>query len=833
MDRNIPSLHETYQKQLQIQQGGGNMSERPVNYTDSEDFFFLNKQTGGNDNLSPIYENKQIERNIQSIKPKISTKPEKNMEKPPSMEQSIPYPWVPLCAKENPYNLEIPNMFYPIVKNYTINVDNPLTSNQLDVVNAVYQDYLEPSQIGTFNKNANLDSRLTIYNIIRNFIIEKIDGKEIDLANKNQRSILSYIKIIEANPNHYSTITNNPYKTNPFDIIVIKSGYPIKYKPGAITLSDNNVELNMRLYRLDNAEYYYPVIEYLKEIDLIPWRELLYYKYVLHNVIEPKVSPHFVFLYGYLMNRNKINYESLNRQREDPARYLSYKLHKKEKYKILVEQNELSKEPMIITHTTNSTGRQEYSGVGVLLIDKHNNILLINNKDTIEDIGGKLRNSFKQSVLNNVLRKTSGKINLDVNQLNDNYFYRIPDAAHPNWNYGSYIIKVNQLPYLNDARPININNIEEAFKNSKLKFHERTKKILNIVKTNETEIKNLKEISNFNYKVERQQPKYTNIQETETLTQDAKISLLILTESPDYNLYSWASRRYDSFYSTIKKMTNSGIHTSDVWRNVLFQILQGLYTMNCKNFCINKMCIENNIFIKNLPQLKDTHWVYNINGLKYYVKNLGYLVMFDLGGTELVDFSSKVIFNTDVSDDVWDAFVNIFKLTNFNSGNVAPNYNPPPQDILDLIKGIEDEATDKQSLNYLIEKHFYYYYKFPRVGKELLDHEKQHLSTTNKNFKKGDYVAYKNFSEEIFKEQWAVIINTTETKPSIKKDNKDINSVEIMYNDNIIVTVNKNSYLQKYISHHPIDQLGYDRTIRSVKEVPFPTENEIDTYIIS
>ena len=861
MDRKLSKLHESkktfgtgeYNENTHIQEGGSNSHER--NLTDSDNFFFLNNQTGGGSNqIAPQYENDEIE-NIDVRQVKQARNSEKVSTKPPKeAEPNIPYPFLPLTmCDNNPFKFENPNILHPIVKNYSINAHNPLSTSSLEMVNHVYQDYILPHQLSP--KNSSIDSRLSAYSIIRNLILNKVDGKEIHMASKNNASILSYIKVLEGNPYHYSKETINPYKTNPFDRMIVKCGYPIRYgtKGGYVALAQENVSINLRIYRLDNAEYHYPVLDFLQNTDLEPWRELLYYQFILTNIIEQKVSPHFVFLYGYFLNKNKIDFDKLNQQRDDDARLLSYKYYKRFIYEQLLRKKELLDAPDIVEYKNN-----KYNGAGVLLINRNNTLFLLDDKKQFSDIGGKIRSSFQRSVIDNVSRKTNYEIKLNSSNLDDSNLLQIDDSTMVGYKYGSYVLRVDSFPRLKGLE-ISFNNIDEVLKDTRLNPRLKTLLIALKDKTNKNPdfLKNLKLIdTTTTFNINRDKPKdsfsIAAAKKEDVLAEDSKTSLLILTESPTHSLLSWTSRKYDSFYSTIKKMEQSGIHSESIWNNILFQMIQAFHTMQSENFCIRNIRLEYNIFIKDLPQLSDTHWIYLLGGVKYYVPNVGYLVMFDIGGieqpsvysnvlmrggVEQPDFSSNVSIpgfsdnNYDIQKDIWASFLRVFNPTNFTSGAMHKDGNMPPKSIINLLQTISSEAltltkVEERQILPFIHKHFYDFFHHPRIGTQLTDMEKSYLSNTNKNFKSGELVAYRDYSENILDYIWAVILFINGNNADIKYYNNT--KVEICQK-----TVSINAHLQKYIRNKFIDNdVTYDRYEKiNPNKLSYPADKILDVYI--
>jgi len=129
----------------------------------------------------------------------------------------------------NPYNTL--NPLNPIIKNYNVEV-NTLTGN-LNKVADLYEDIL-PSYNAIRNiKQTTIAERLILYNNIRGLYVLRNDGEEINFDNKSDIknelfTLLSYIKILQVNPYHYSKLTNNPYTTLSDNIIIWNAKYPVQ-----------------------------------------------------------------------------------------------------------------------------------------------------------------------------------------------------------------------------------------------------------------------------------------------------------------------------------------------------------------------------------------------------------------------------------------------------------------------------------------------------------------------------------------------------------------------------------------------------------------------------
>jgi hypothetical protein len=113
-------------------------------------------------------------------------------------------------------------------------------------------------------------------------------------------------------------------------------------------------------------------------------------------------------------------------------------------------------------------------------------------------------------------------------------------------------------------------------------------------------------------------------------------SLVIMTESPTFTLFNWASLTYE-LNGNIKQMVNRGVHTSIEWKNILFQLIIALYAMQKHEIIINDFSISTNVFIKDLITKGPItqYWKYIINGIDYYLPNLGYLLLIDSNYSDL------------------------------------------------------------------------------------------------------------------------------------------------------------------------------------------------------
>jgi hypothetical protein len=114
-------------------------------------------------------------------------------------------------------------------------------------------------------------------------------------------------------------------------------------------------------------------------------------------------------------------------------------------------------------------------------------------------------------------------------------------------------------------------------------------------------------------------------------------ALVLLTESPTYGLIGWATPTYQ-VKGTVKEMINRGIHTAEEWSNVIFQIIIAFYVMQINRIYIDDFSLENNVYIKDLTLTGQVteYWKYKVNGIDFYLPNLGYVVMIDSNYRDVV-----------------------------------------------------------------------------------------------------------------------------------------------------------------------------------------------------
>lgn len=727
--------------------------------------------------------------------------------RPPEGDQSRPqfarhpdqptYPDVPVFS----FGYDYPRP--SVVKNYTVNLSNPLTANSLEVVNAIYQDFLLPSVVGL--KFSTLKSRDGIYQVVRNLVIGGVDGQEIHLASTKFHSLMSQLKLLEASSNPQRHQTDDPYRFNPFDTIIMRCGYPIRYQDsGQVSLARENISLNLRLYRLDQAEYAFKTLSFFSALELNPWREMLFYQMLNQSILKTKESPHFPMLYGYLLCKSQIRFDTFNRNRGENDKLSRYRQDKLRKYAVKLAHNQRTLGVSDGATIVNGV----LSGGGVVFIDPQGRILLrrIPHGDGRHQVAvgplerlptgglGRTENSENQMIARAAMKAFGYHVRVTADILHTAISYNIP--VDGSYSYKVFVIPVESLSIDNMSDMIMI-ELDRIYDTSSL-FDVRTQKILREIKSQgwPSRVAGLSP-----YPLNRIKPDINrSICPDECVTRTFRASplspeglaspsgkaLVLATESPTHNILQWCSKGYTSGRSLVRKMTRLGIYQDDVWLNVIFQIMHGAMAMLRHGLAFRNMSLAKNVYIKDLPALSNQYWTYDIEGVRYWLPHAGYLVMLDIGGVEEDDFGSKVLCkewgDTDVTKVLITGLRNMLDHSSFSPTSLPPNANPPSAGVLAVLdgisKGLDPDVDESQSVQHvhtvLMDNlpHFFH----PRIGTRLSDQEINLLTQKTprtSEITRGQIVALSSVDPSVF--TWVYVVS--------KSDRPNSGVVNIVYRD--------------------------------------------------
>jgi hypothetical protein len=295
--------------------------------------------------------------------------------------------------------------------------------------------------------------------------------------------------------------------------------------------------------------------------------------------------------------------------------------------------------------------------------------------------------------------------------------------------------------------------------------------------------------------------KVVNIGKFINLNAETGQSLVLITEAPHTNIIRWASPVYEA-NGSLKKMIATGYHKKEVWQSILFQLIHLLHILQEQKIYFEELSLENNIYIKDLNYDPNNinYWIYNVDGLDYYVPNYGYLVLFDSKYSDLKqdDFNpredykilSPILFEnkndkTENKKDIdfaknydklnYDKFKSIFDPTTFTNYLKKQGGLVPDDDIINLIRLISNDSS--QDIKYYIRNYFNFYLN-NRIGKPLMRSEKEIINIYNRPlYRKGELIVkqerFDDFKWVLFEE-----MNVDGTINIINRDIRGIITVE-------------------------------------------------------
>ena len=314
--------------------------------------------------------------------------------------------------------------------------------------------------------------------------------------------------------------------------------------------------------------------------------------------------------------------------------------------------------------------------------------------------------------------------------------------------------------------------------------------------------------------------------------------LVALTESPTYNLFTWASKIYQQEGNT-RRMINTGYHNDKVWKSIYFQMIAALYVLHLNKININNFSLENNVFVKDLAVdgAATSYWKYKINGVDYFIPNYGYVVLIDtnyknheepedskqhkLDG-KIYDSLNKI--RGDEDKQTLEMFKNAISTNNFDGNFTNQGGVKPDASILTLLSNMNNHTSTDINDYFL---NFMSVFMNNRIGTYLKEQETVHIRKDDlREFKKGQILAYEESTNTYrfvlyldVTDGVAKVLTkdkTSQTDPNINKDDEQIveKSVQI-------------TTLFNYSLTEPIVQNA------NTNETNPSEENILETYVIS
>jgi len=356
----------------------------------------------------------------------------------PSNTVPIPNPNNPIASTYMvPWNFNEYNV--PIVKKYNISIQG--ADGNLTSTGEIFEDILPPTHV-THNRMTTLGERQILYSYIRSFLVKKGDGEQISFSDSTKKpeiiNLLSYMKMLEINPYHFSRLTNNPYRTMPDNFVMFRSCYPIRLQKTAnfLMCAKDSVGANVRIYSMSIYDELSNKINYggIKKKFSDVWREIMFYQYIREEILKKKICPHFPFIYSYYITDNTgIDFNKIKALKQS---YVD-KNFEFEKSNEIIKNN-------IFSDTINSMINFDKKKGLILTPDKMNQYLTnTSGKNAIDLIDKKHKIKYNDNKKTIVFDLSNNKFELDITQKSPKCLVALTEAPNQNiinWSTRSYVI---------------------------------------------------------------------------------------------------------------------------------------------------------------------------------------------------------------------------------------------------------------------------------------------------------------------------------------------------------------------------------------------------------
>lgn len=305
------------------------------------------EQKGGYKSFKPAYkfelnkpEFSNDERKV--YKKRVQEKPKPRIEQPKIIAEQKIYDVSKDKPKHAPYPpnfppnyIPVPNPYYPIQNNlpytykpnqipvqkfYNISLSNPAGDHT--VLHHIFEDMM-PSE-DRFNFDT-VYERMLFLNHMRNIILKEGDGEDMTISGGKADTLLSYIRLLEINP--YST-ERNPYHDMSSEMMLFRAAYPIRYdrEKDFIGIAKQSTGLNIRIYRMSvGALLAKRLNRRINYYNFDVWRDIYYYEHIRENIVKKKISPNFVNLILYTMDKkSNFDWEKMEKIKKDNVNLFNF-----------------------------------------------------------------------------------------------------------------------------------------------------------------------------------------------------------------------------------------------------------------------------------------------------------------------------------------------------------------------------------------------------------------------------------------------------------------------------------------------------------------------------
>ena len=673
----------------------------------------------------------------------------------------------------------------PRVENrYIIANDNPYQN--INRLNFLYEDFipdpLMPDKILTINDRFNLGE------FISNNVLSLFE-KETDkyyLGKAEQQIIKSlYTNEIDGLSKIFSKIKSlrlNPnFEGNnnmPKDFMIFKSCYPIRKTDSNVTCSKSSQSVNLRIYKTPfNTETKTTADGVSYEkIQEIPG----------HSHIDNELN-YYMQINNIIKNKESPNFPicyGIVKNIYDKT--INFEPQKPAELKISDSDDKYDIQMKNMTDTAKSA----YDYLYDYIINKHPEV----DKSDIEDKTKKLKEAIEDNFKNYQ--------SIYSFSTNKDYISRFK-------NY-----KVNQMKAY-------LNQLFKTFNFRDFDYWRNTKKVPTTDKTI-----SLLDSNNEIVKINKSELDY--------------VITFSLCESPDWSYKEWTNPQTIRQYG-VAKMIESGWHTDEEKEIFTFQLLYALLVMLKHQIFIPNFSIDN-IFIKKIitKEMQTKIFVYEIDGIKYYIPNKGFYVMIDQRyatkdinkDKQYYEYDDPDYYNNDVSidDDKYKAsiiamFKNIFNDILNNSSFICQNILQSTIDKLmikiDDINDTDDIVNFNECINLIRNLIIYCFMKYSnnRNGTIISADEFKLVNGNIKpliNYDCGELVLESVDNNTRYR--IAQIVNLP--------NNSDTVSIQTVDNDNKKVIIEKKIIELFSVKNNSFFRQIKDKYIRS-------DDNIIETYSIS
>ena len=786
------SMSIKQEKKLKQMIGLQSSEQSPINQSNSEsndsNATTEDDMVGGyvEHNKRPIKNNPNISNDKrQTFKRRMEEKPRKPREPTVLVEQKIynplpppkpvrPPPVLPFVPIGNtggplvnypyPYNNVVNKV--PIQKIYNITIGDPSVTG--NYIGEFFEDMI-PSSPYPLN-SLSLTDRIKLRGFVRNLLIEKMDGEEGSIVG-GEKSLRKHFKWGPFNP--YS-LAKSPYNDIASNFCLYSVFYPFRYdhEKKVFNVAKDATSFNIRTYNLSVGSLYHDKLtEEMKLNNFNVFRELTYYKYILSEVINKKVSPNFVNMIMYKVDKEtKIKYDKLI---DVKLRHLPQALR------------DLAYKPLDILSTYDEQVKNAKQ-----FLTKMDAYLRNNNQSM--DIAGDL----KRRKMMNELNKSGNIDGLDAetdHYVLQKYIADIFDDPEQSVEAEKILhlagLSKDDIDLDYNSLGLDTVSIQTRRQIRKRKLQELTK-MLFIFGISEKSLK---------------------------LTEQSNRSLVVMTEGPTHNILRWTCPIYNQ-NGAQHTMIGTGYHSEEAWNSVYFQIIHSLLVLVKHGILFKELSLDKNVFIKDIFHSASNigHWKYNVDNHSFYVPNHGYVVMFDSSYSDEIDIMNMnntldraTISNFNKTRHYKINSENLFELSNskefinsttFNNNKFAEVFKKsittmlsnetlrqrieemqgimPVKNIFDKLNKISNDINKsanslgelEKTLNEILVKHFSNYLH-SRLGTSLSKNEMNNVSLLPiRNFKQGSLVIYQ---ERYGEYKWAIYVGKQDAyKHLIIKDNK-------------------------------------------------------------